>query len=368
MPKPRKPENRGLPARWQFEHGAYYYAVPAGLEAYWDGKKRFRLGKTQTEAYKVWAERIGLKDNVRTVGQLLDRYSVEVVPTKEPSTQKLNYTSIVNLKKAFEKLPLCEMIPMMVYRYVDIRSKKIVKEDGTKVGGKVVAHREIDLLSHAYTKAVEWGYVNRHPFKGEVRMEGEKPRSRYVHDWEIDEVLSMNSKRSAGSVKAIQAYICIKIMTGMDRKTLLTLTVSDISDEGIKIARSKVAHSSGKETIYEMTPELSDAIQQAKDARPAISPYLFCNRKGEGYYNIQTGRANGWDSMWQRFMDRVLTETKVEQRFTEHDLRAKAASDAPTEDQARALLSHASVTTTRRIYRRKAERVTPLKRTMTASE
>ncbi len=368
MPKSRKPENRGLPSRWQFEHGAYYYAVPPGLEQYWDGKRRFQLGKNQTEAYKVWADRIGLKDSVRTVGQLLDRYSVEVVPTKEQSTQKLNYTAIVNLKKAFDKLPLGDMIPMMVYRYVDIRRKKTVKADGTKVGGTVVAHREVDLLSHAYTKAVEWGYINRHPFKGEVRLEGEKPRTRYVADWEIDEVLAMGSKRSAGSIKAIQAYIRIKIMTGMDRKTLLTLTVSDITDDGITIARSKVAHSSGKETIYEMTAELVEAIQQAKDARPAISPYLFCNRKGEGYYNLKTGRANGWDSMWQRFMDRVLSETKVEHRFTEHDLRAKAASDAPTEDQARALLSHASVATTRRIYRRKAERVTPLKRTKTASE
>lgn len=368
MPKPRKPENRGLPARWQFEHGAYYYAVPKGLEAAWDGKRRFRLGKTPAEAYQVWAERIVLRDAIRTIGDLLDRYSVDVVPTKEPPTQRLNQTAIINLKKTFEKLPITDLTPMMVYRYVDKRSEKTVNSNGKNVGGKVVAHREVDLLSHAFTKAVEWGYINRHPFKGEVRLTGETPRTRYVQDWEIDEVLALNSKRTSGSIKAIQAYIRIKIMTGMDRKTLLTLTVSDITEDGIRIARSKVAHSSGKETIYELTDDLADAIQQAKDARPAISPFLFCNRKGEGYYNLQTGRANGWDSMWQRFMDRVLSETKVTQRFTEHDLRAKAASDAPTEDQARALLSHSNIATTRRIYRRKAERVTPLKRAKNGAE
>ena len=153
MPKPRKPENRGLPARWQFEHGAYYYAVPKGLEKHWDGKRRFRLGKTQTEAYKVWAERILLRDTVRTVGDLLDRYGVDVVPTKEPPTQKLNHAAIVNLKKTFDKLPLAEMVPMLVYRYVDLRSKKTVNASGQKVGGKIVAHREVDLLSHALTKA-----------------------------------------------------------------------------------------------------------------------------------------------------------------------------------------------------------------------
>ena len=62
MPPKRKPENRGLPARWQFTHGAYYYFVPRGLEAMWDGKKRFRLGSALHEAYKVWADRVGRND------------------------------------------------------------------------------------------------------------------------------------------------------------------------------------------------------------------------------------------------------------------------------------------------------------------
>lgn len=74
----------------------------------------------------------------------------------------------------------------------------------------------------------------------------------------------------------------------------------------------------------------------------------------------ETGEAHGWDSMWQRFMDRVLTETKVTTRFTEHDLRAKCASDAPSLERARALLAHADPRTTDRHYRRKPERVDPL--------
>ncbi|MFD2271780.1 hypothetical protein ACFS07_13105 [Undibacterium arcticum] len=40
MPKPRNKENKGLPKRWQHTHGAYYYQVPPGLEAGWDGKKK----------------------------------------------------------------------------------------------------------------------------------------------------------------------------------------------------------------------------------------------------------------------------------------------------------------------------------------
>jgi integrase len=56
-----------------------------------------------------------------------------------------------------------------------------------------------------------------------------------------------------------------------------------------------------------------------------------------------------------------MKETKVTERFTEHDIRAKAASDAESLEHAQALLSHADSRTTKRIYRRKPERVKPVR-------
>jgi integrase len=66
-----------------------------------------------------------------------------------------------------------------------------------------------------------------------------------------------------------------------------------------------------------------------------------------------------WKSMWQRFTDQVLRETKVTERFTEQDLRAKCASDAESLEHARAMLAHADAKTTELIYRRRPERVRP---------
>jgi integrase len=91
-----------------------------------------------------------------------------------------------------------------------------------------------------------------------------------------------------------------------------------------------------------------------------MSPFLFCKRDGKGYIDESTGKSDGWDSMWGRFVDRVMAETEVTNRFTEHDIRAKAGSDADTLEHARALLSHADSRTTDAIYRRKPERVMPL--------
>jgi integrase len=350
MPRPRRPENRGLPSRWRFDHGAYYYQVPIGAEGAWDGKRSFRLGKTLPEAYRTWADRIGSVDHAGTIGALLDRYALEVIPTKGVSTQAHNHVAIKPLRAVFADVGLHDLKPRHVYLYIE---KRVAKTS---------ARREIEILSHAFTKAVEWGYIDRHPFKGQIRLTGEKPRKRYVEDWEIVECLSLSSRRSAGSIRAVQAYILLKLLTGMRRGDLLRLMLSDLGDEGIHVTPRKTQGSTGKRMIIRWSDELRDAVQLAKEVRPnSYSDYLFCTRTGECYFDEETGRAGGWDSMWRGFMTRLLTETKVVVRFTEHDLRAKCASDAKTLEHARALLAHADGRLTDRVYRRKPEMVDPLR-------
>ena len=41
---------------------------------------------------------------------------------------------------------------------------------------------------------------------------------------------------------------------------------------------------------------------------------LFVTREGVPYIK-EDGSANAFDSLWQRFMDRVIAETKVKDRF-----------------------------------------------------
>lgn len=350
MPRQRLKENDGLPKRWKLHHGAYYYLVPTGQEPAWDGKKKFRLGATLPEAYKVWAERIGRVDNVRTVGELLDRYVLEVIPTKAPSTRTQNMASLKHIREKFGAAPLSEVKPVHIYKYLDWRP------------AKVQAKREIEILSHAFTKAVEWGYIDKHPFKGEVRKAGSKPRTRYVEDWEIVECLQIESKRRKGSILAVQSYIRVKLLTGLRRGDLLRLRMADMKDEGIHVTPSKTADSTGKRVIIEWSEELREAVAMAKAARPVqLGPFLFCNRAGECYIDESTGRAGGWESLWRGFMSRVLAETKVTERFTEHDLRAKCASDAETLAHAQALMTHADSRITDRVYRRKPEMVKPLR-------
>jgi len=362
MARKRKPENAGLPARWTKSHGAYYYCVPKGLESLWDNKRMFRLGKSLPDAYREWSKRIDANDASNNIGQLLDAYLIKIVPDKAVVSHATNASFVRQLKAVFGAMPIGALKPKHVYQYIERRRVKVKDEvTGKERGGLTVAQREVEVLSHAYTQAVMWGWIDKHPFKGELEIKGNKPRTRYVEDWEVDECMKLGSQRKKGSIMAIQAYIQLKIITAMDRGDILRITMSDIQDDGLHNARHKVANSTQKRTIYTWTPELRAAVDLAKAARPALSPFLFCTRKGTGYYNETNGRADGWKNMWARFMDRLLAETKVTERFTEHDLRAKAGSDADNLEHAQALLAHASPATTKRIYRRKAEVVEPVK-------
>jgi integrase len=60
-------------------------------------------------------------------------------------------------------------------------------------------------------------------------------------------------------------------------------------------------------------------------------------------------------------MARLLKDTKITERFTEHDLRAKCASDAESLERVQQLLEHADSKITERVYRRKTEIVRPLR-------
>nr|VFJ51107.1 MAG: hypothetical protein BECKFM1743A_GA0114220_100912 [Candidatus Kentron sp. FM]VFJ51238.1 MAG: hypothetical protein BECKFM1743C_GA0114222_100952 [Candidatus Kentron sp. FM]VFK08866.1 MAG: hypothetical protein BECKFM1743B_GA0114221_100842 [Candidatus Kentron sp. FM] len=85
----------------------------------------------------------------------------------------------------------------------------------------------------------------------------------------------------------MRAYIKLKLLTGLSRGDLPRLQPGvHFRDDGILVQRHKTANTSGKRTLYEWTPELRAAVDEALKARPLdIAPFLFCTRNGQGYLN-----------------------------------------------------------------------------------
>lgn len=344
MPKKRNPENRGLPTGWRQTHSAFYYRVPAGMEAFWDGKKLFRLGASLPEAWTEWARRQAAPTDARNISQLLDRYALEVMPLKAATTLHGQRQHMKQIRAVFGNMALTAIKPQHIYAYVDKRS------------AKTSARHEVELLRHALTMAVRWGYIDKHPFLGQTRLERPKPRTRYVTDEEIAACLSIESKRKSGSVAMCQAYIKIKLLIGLRKSDILNLRVEQLKPDGIHLTTGKTK----KAVVWEWTDALRQAIEEAKALRPVhISPYLFCNRKGEGYVTA-AGRTGSFDSVWRTFMARVKKEHGIE-HFTEHDIRAKVASDADSVERAQEVLTHSSPAITQRVYRRAATKIKPIR-------
>jgi len=344
VPRKRKPENLGLPLRCCIRRNAYYYQVPKGQEHKWDGRVLFPLGKTLPEMYRTLAERIEITKNAKIIADILDRYAMEVTPKKSLGSQRNEALYTRKLRKVFGEMAITDILPMHIYQYYD------------KSPAKVSAKREIALLRHAYTKAVEWGYLHRHPFKKEVILPGEKPRNRYVNDWEIKAALELEpDTNDRGGIAIVQAYIMIKLLIAVRKSDLLRIKTTDLKEDGIHLYISKTKEC----VIFEWTDELREAVDYAISVRPVdISPWLLCTKEGKCFVN-EKGTSSGWRSLWDRFMKLLKEKTEVTEHFTDHDIRAKVSSDQSSDEEGQKLLRHSNVALTRKVYRRKPTTVTP---------
>ncbi|MCW8917180.1 MAG: hypothetical protein OQK24_15160 [Magnetovibrio sp.] len=357
-PKAKLPVNKPFPKRWRIRHGAFYYRVPAGQEHLWDGKKEFRLGKTEVEAYKTWSERLNAEDSdLSTMGKVMDRYLLEVIPEKAPKTQSGNRVSIGRLRPIFGPMSPSALLPRHYNQYKHAAVKKF---------GKTSVNHDLEVLSHLLTMAVEWGAIDRNPLLGQVKKHKTPPRGRLVEDWEIAELLNIptpSSKRSARNVFLGKLYVRLKLMTGLRRGDILRLTLDQIKPDGIHVQPNKTAKTTGKRLIIEWDEEgeLEGVIEEIKRLPPRRigQTALFVTSQGKPFIKAD-GSANAFDSLWQRLMDRVIEETSVADRFQERDLRAKVASDSDTLQEASERLAHSDTRITAQVYRRKPTRIRPL--------
>lgn len=80
----------------------------------------------------------------------------------------------------------------------------------------------------------------------------------------------------------------------MRRDDLLRLNMSNLQEDGFQITPGKTEDTTGKMLIYLWNDKLRGYVAMAEAVRPvSISPWLFCNRRGECYFREQTGRAGG---------------------------------------------------------------------------
>ncbi|WP_396622283.1 tyrosine recombinase XerC [Marinobacter sp. W-8] len=344
MGRKRKAPNSQLPPRWQYKNGAFYYLPRAEERAEFDGKSWFRLGTRLPEALRAYANRKEIATG-ETVASVADKYVTEKVATYKPNTQRNYLRAVKRLRAVLGHNKVALITPQSTYQYLErVRSEYGMNE----------ANNDLKVLNLILDCAVRWGVINRHPIKGHVKYFGKrdglrKERNRYVEDWELEEWTKVAPLK-------LRAFAALVMLTGARKNEILRLEHGGVTEKYLVVPGKKTE--SIPEQVYTMTPALSKAIEMAIQSQVVPSRFLLANKNGDCFYNSED-KSPTFDRSWRRSMVQAIKQTKLEESFTMHDLRAKVGSDAETETRAQELLGHTTPDMTRRHYRRKKRTILP---------
>jgi integrase len=285
----RRQSNFHLPPRMRYKHGAYYYDHNPKWEWLSRDLKEAKLKWAQIEADAA----VPQKDSFEAAARL---YQAELLPHKAMATQQLHNICIRGLIQSFGHMKLSSIAPHHIYQCMDANP------------AKVSANRELSVMSCIFQLAIRKGLINANPCR-QVTRNPEMPRDRYVEDTEFQAVKALASPQ-------MQAIMDLAYMTAMRRGDILSLRMDAITEDGIRVTQSKT----GKRQIIEWTPALLDCVNRLKAFGPPLRPTLVCTRRGKQY------TPNGFWAMWRRPMMKAITQGV--KRFSFHDIRAKALTDA----------------------------------------
>ena len=326
MGRPRK-HRLDLPERVYRKNGAYYYVHP--------NNKWEKLHANYPEAMVRWAylvQQASVAPARSTVGDLLDRYLLEIVPGKAERTQKDNRQEIRFLRSFFGGMEITQVAAKHIVEYVANRE------------AKTRCNREVALLSHAYNKAIIWGLAERNPCATPGIRNSEQARDRYVTDEEINQYKEV-------APEWLRTYIDLKLLLGLRKQDMLGLTHEMLTPEYLDTTILKTKNSGVKRLRIARTAELNEVLARLKTS----SANFFQTTSGTEYTSA------GFDSTWKRVMVKYVSSGGL--RFHEHDLRGKVATDMGDAQAAKALLGHKKIAMTEQyIKARQTDVVQPARR------
>lgn len=318
----KRRDRKDLPERVYFKHNAYYFVSK-------DGAWR-RLGTDYTKAITKYGE-LNSSGVGFSMSSIMDRYMREIAPTKAPRTFNNYLCDVRRLRAGFGRMLPDDIAPPHIYAYMDTRPP-------------VAGNREKALLSTIFSYAIRWGLASDNPCRL-VKRNPESPRDRHVEDWEYRAVYVL-------APPMIQIAMDLARATGLRQGDILRLKLTDAKEDGLHVHTNKTS----KRLIFALTPALQSILDRSRDipikgVQP-LHPAIIRNRSGLAY----TG--SGFRAIWQDLMIAAIKVDVIKERFTFHDLRAKAADGA---ENASELLGHDDPKTTNRVYRRAPRRVNPAK-------
>ncbi len=257
----------------------------------------------------------------RTVGELIDRYIEEVIPTK-----KSGQVQIQQLRRWKEQLGDLRLSELSPDRILAARHEIAKASERTSNG---TINRYQAALSHVLAVAEKtYGWIEINPIRRVPKLKEPQGRVRYLSDEEREALLTACAESSNPFLLPI---VLIALTTGMRRGEIEGLTWGDIDwkEDRILIEETK----SGQRRSAPLLPFAKEALAEIRPENPDPKSLAFPGRSGRRPIEIK----KAWYA--------ALRQAGIED-FRFHDLRHTAASylamDGASVPEIAAVLGHQS--------------------------
>ena len=301
-------------------------------------RKLISLGSCFTQALikytELTHEKIS-KSDIYTFNALVHRYTLEIIPTKAPRTQKDNLQELIKLNEFFNNAPLDEIKPMHCRQFLDWRKE-----------AKTRANRELALFSHMFNWARNWGMTDmQNPCLG-IKKHKEQGRDVYISDDDLNKLLDQADIDLKNAIKL--AYL-----TGQRPADVLKMKWSDIyMENGKKYLFVRQNKTNAKISIL-IIGELEKLLNLIPRSNIVDSPILLTNEGNPLTISMLNSRFNK--------ARKLAGIDKNDFQF--RDLRAKAGTDTANIKgikAAQSQLGHANESMTKHYVRNeKGEKTEP---------
>lgn len=174
-------------------------------------------------------------------------------------------TSMRHLEEDFKDKYFNEITQEQIEKY---RTKR------KEVVGICSVNREIALLKHMYTKAIEWGKVTENPArKVKVRLNEEVQRVRFLMPQEISRLLSHCPDN-------LRPIVIVALHTGMRKEEILSLRWSQVNLETGIIHLPKTKNHNSRNI------KMNQTVKKTLSEMEKRGEFVFCKANGERFSKL----------------------------------------------------------------------------------
>jgi len=297
------------------KHGQVRYRARVEMKGYkkqsatFSSKTKARIWKQQTET----AMREGryfktIEARKHTLGDLIDRYIRDVLPSKPKSFNKQKL-QLEWWKAHLGHQLLSDLSPALIAEHRDLLASQTTYRKSKRSPATVV--RYLAALSHALSTAVkEWGWLEDNPMRKVSKPKEPRGRVRFLSTEERQRLLPACKDSECPHLYTI---VVLALSTGMRQMEILTLQWKDISLENGTIILHETKNNERR--CVPLAGHAYDLIKQLDTDRKNLSPLLFPSKRlsSNKPYNIR--------SAW----DQAIKKAGIKD-FRFHDLRHDFAS------------------------------------------